>query len=117
SPGPVLLRAPCGRRVLRCWLPLGDEKAGDTAQRVAASSDDPGLDAAMLGAYHAAVRRAAAEAPRVPLSPGEALVLDGRRALLGCGAASGGGLFWRAWAWAGSGGGGEGHSGLPTGPR
>lgn len=73
SVAPVVLRAPCGRRALRCF------HGGTVAQRPAADSDDWEADEAMLSAFHAAVERASARAPRIVLRPGEALLVDNYR--------------------------------------
>jgi len=105
---PVVLRAPCGRRALRCRLP--GPPTAFAAQRVAADSDDPDRDAAMLRAYHEAVERAAAAAPRVFLRPGDALVVDNYRMFHGRDAYSDEGrLLWRVWVWT------DGARGVPEG--
>lgn len=81
SAAPVVVRAPCGRRAVRCSLP--GTPGAPMAQGVAANSDDAEADAAMLAAYHASVERAAAAAPRFFLQPGEALLVDNYRMIHG----------------------------------
>eukprot|EP00421_Protoceratium_reticulatum_P011185 CAMPEP_0168400090 /NCGR_PEP_ID=MMETSP0228-20121227/22421_1 /TAXON_ID=133427 /ORGANISM="Protoceratium reticulatum, Strain CCCM 535 (=CCMP 1889)" /LENGTH=552 /DNA_ID=CAMNT_0008413625 /DNA_START=31 /DNA_END=1686 /DNA_ORIENTATION=+ len=98
SISPVVLRTPEGRRALRCRL--SGPPTTFAAQRAAADSDDPKQDAAMLEAYHAAVERAASEAPRVVLRRGEALIVDNYRMFHGRDSfADESRLLWRVWIW------------------
>jgi len=95
---PIVLRAPCGRRALRCRL--SGPPLAFAAQRVAQDSDDPEADAAMLKAYHEAAERAARDAPRLTLAPGEVLIVDNYRMFHGrdpfCEEDR---LLWRVWIW------------------
>lgn len=105
---PVVMRAPDGRRALRCRL--SGPPAAFAAQRPAADSDDPEADARMLAAYHAAVEKAAGEAPRIVLKPGDALIVDNYRMFHGrdsfCDEQR---LLWRVWIWT------DGARGVPEG--
>jgi len=105
---PVVLRAPCGRRALRCRL--SGPPAAFAAQRVAENSQNPAQDAAMLKAYHAAVERAASAAARVKLNAGDALIVDNYRMFHGRDPyADSDRLLWRVWVWT------DGARGVPEG--
>merc|ERR1719265_946933 len=64
----------------------------------------------MLAAYHAAVGRAAEEAPRIFLKPGDALIVDNYRMFHGRDAfRDEQRLLWRVWIWT------DGARGVPDG--
>lgn len=108
SISPVVLRAPCGRRALRCRMP--GPPTAFAAQRVAAESDNPEADAAMLQAYHATIEAASTVASRFALSPGEALLVDNYRMFHGREPYwDEDRLLWRVWIWT------DGARGVPAG--
>ena len=98
---PVVLRAPDGRRALRCRL--SGPPAAFAAQRVSPDSDDPERDARMLAIYHQSVEKAAQAAGRIYLRPGDALVVDNYRMFHGRDPYKDPNrLLWRCWMWTSS---------------
>ena len=95
---PVVLRAPDGRRALRCRL--SGPPAAFAAQRVSPNSDNPDQDSRMLAIYHEAVETAAQAADRIYLKPGDALVVDNYRMFHGRDPYTDPSrLLWRCWIW------------------
>ncbi|CAE7577805.1 ispH [Symbiodinium natans] len=95
---PVVLRAPDGRRALRCRL--SGPPSAFAAQRVSPDSDDPDQDSRMLAIYHQAVEEAAEAAGRIYLRPGDALIVDNYRMFHGRDPyVDPNRLLWRCWIW------------------
>lgn len=90
SVAPIVLTGPDGSRMVRRTF----------EQRPAPDSERPLIDAAMIGAWHAAVEQAAREAPSFRVESGEAIVVDNRRMLHGREAYSDPQRsLWRVWVW------------------
>lgn len=90
SIAPIVLTGPDGSRMVR--RPL--------EQRPRPDSSEPVIDAAVIGAWRAAVDEAAHRAPLVRVEAGEALVIDNRRVLHGRDAyVDQRRSLWRVWVW------------------
>ena len=90
SVSPLVGRAPSGRTMLRRF----------PFQAPAATSDDPEADAAMIGAWHAAVAAAGERAARFKLEAGDVVAFDNYRMLHGREPyADSERLMWRVWVW------------------
>lgn len=90
SVSPAVLTGPNGAPMVRRHLD----------QRPRADSDRPLVDAAMIGAWHAAVEEAARRAPSFRVESGEAVIVDNRRMLHGRETYQDPNRsLWRVWVW------------------
>jgi hypothetical protein len=90
SIAPIVLTGPDGARMVRRTI----------EQRPTAHSTRPLVDAAMIGAWHAAVEHAAHAAPSFRVEAGEALIVDNRRMLHGREPYTDPmRSLWRVWVW------------------
>ena len=90
SLAPIVLRGPDGARMVRRTI----------EQKPAPDSQRPEIDAAMIGAWHAAVEAAASRAPSVRVESGEAVIVDNRRVLHGRDTyRDPNRSLWRVWVW------------------
>lgn len=90
SLSPIVLRGPDGSPMVRRTI----------EQKPAPDSGEPVVDAAMIGAWHAAVEEAANRAPSVRVESGEAVIVDNRRVLHGRDTYEDPDrALWRVWVW------------------
>lgn len=90
SLAPIVLRSTDGSPMVRRTI----------EQKPAPDSDQPVVDAAMIGLWHGAIEQAAREAPSVRVESGETVVVDNRRVLHGRDTYDDPNRsLWRVWVW------------------